>query len=292
MPVPTAVPPCGSRRMRLSASSMRSIAEPICAAQPDSSWPKVIGIASIRWVRPVLAVFFSSRARRSMVFFRCFSAGSSSSARHQRGADVDRGGDHVVGALPVIDVIVRDAPCAPPWPARCAITSLAFMLVLVPEPVWNTSIGNWSSNWPSATASAALRIAVAWFFFRWPSCQVGLGRGRLDQPQRADEAARQRQAGDREIVDRPLGLRAVQRVGGHLQFAHAVVFDAETAHGRSPWEQWETPNTIGRAVQHAAAPRQGLISGFRRYDGELSMDAGCQRRGGVVFNANALLRPL
>ena len=79
MPVPTAVPPCGSRRMRFSASSIRSIAAPICAAQPDSSCPKVIGIASIRWVRPVLGVFFSSRARLSMILFRCFSAGSSCS---------------------------------------------------------------------------------------------------------------------------------------------------------------------------------------------------------------------
>jgi hypothetical protein len=79
MPVPTAVPPCGNRRVRFSASSMRSIAEPICAAQPDNSCPKVIGIASIRCVRPVLGVFLSSRARLAIVFFRCFRAGSNCS---------------------------------------------------------------------------------------------------------------------------------------------------------------------------------------------------------------------
>ena len=45
--------------------------------------------------------------------------------------------------------------------ARVAITSLAFMLLLVPEPVWNTSIGNWSSSLPAATSSAAARIASA-----------------------------------------------------------------------------------------------------------------------------------
>ena len=48
-----------------------------------------------------------------------------------------------------------------PSPARLAITSLAFMLVEVPEPVWNTSIGNWSSNSPAATRSAAAAIRSA-----------------------------------------------------------------------------------------------------------------------------------
>ena len=48
-----------------------------------------------------------------------------------------------------------------PSPARLAMTSLAFMLVEVPEPVWKTSIGNWSSNSPSATRSAAAAIRSA-----------------------------------------------------------------------------------------------------------------------------------
>ncbi len=42
-----------------------------------------------------------------------------------------------------------------------AITSLAFMFELVPEPVWNTSIGNWSSCLPSAISAAAAMIASA-----------------------------------------------------------------------------------------------------------------------------------
>ncbi|COZ90757.1 Uncharacterised protein [Mycobacterium tuberculosis] len=33
----------------------------------------------------------------------------------------------------------------PPLAAMDAITSLVFMLELVPEPVWKTSMGNWSS---------------------------------------------------------------------------------------------------------------------------------------------------
>ncbi len=48
-----------------------------------------------------------------------------------------------------------------PSPARVAITSLAFMLDDVPDPVWNTSIGNWSSCSPAATWSAAAAIRSA-----------------------------------------------------------------------------------------------------------------------------------
>ena len=46
-------------------------------------------------------------------------------------------------------------------PARFAITSLAFMFDEVPEPVWKTSIGNWSSCSPAAIASAAAAIRSA-----------------------------------------------------------------------------------------------------------------------------------
>ena len=41
------------------------------------------------------------------------------------------------------------------------MTSLAFMFVDVPEPVWYTSIGNASSCAPSATACAASAMAAA-----------------------------------------------------------------------------------------------------------------------------------
>ena len=45
------------------------------------------------------------------------------------------------------------------WLASEAITSLAFMLLEVPEPVWKTSIGNSLSCSPAATAAAACSIA-------------------------------------------------------------------------------------------------------------------------------------
>src|SRR6059058_6124034 len=50
-----------------------------------------------------------------------------------------------------------------PSPARLAMTSLAFMFDEVPEPVWKTSMGNWSSYSPLATRSpaAATRSAIS-----------------------------------------------------------------------------------------------------------------------------------
>src|SRR5262245_21192695 len=48
-------------------------------------------------------------------------------------------------------------------PASVAITSFAFMFEEVPEPVWKTSIGNWSSSSPAAirSAAAAMRSALS-----------------------------------------------------------------------------------------------------------------------------------
>ena len=45
--------------------------------------------------------------------------------------------------------------------ARLASTSFMFMFVEVPDPVWKTSTGNWSSHWPSATSTAASWMAMA-----------------------------------------------------------------------------------------------------------------------------------
>ncbi len=41
------------------------------------------------------------------------------------------------------------------------MTSLAFMFEEVPEPVWKTSIGNWSSCSPLATSSPAVAMRSA-----------------------------------------------------------------------------------------------------------------------------------
>jgi hypothetical protein len=63
--------------------------------------------------------------------------------------------------------------------ARVAITSLVFMFDDVPDPVWNTSIGNSPSWAPDATASAASTIASAVSWSSTPSSAFALAHAAL-----------------------------------------------------------------------------------------------------------------
>ena len=111
--------------------------------------------------------------------------------------------------------------------ASVAMTSLVFMLLDVPEPVWKTSIGKCSSQSPRATSAAACgdrRRRSS----RVEDAELGVdGGGRaLDRGQGADQLALDRRAGDREVLDRPLGLGPPLRPGGDADLAHRVVLDA------------------------------------------------------------------
>ncbi len=110
-----------------------------------------------------------------------------------------------------------------------AMTSLAFMFELVPEPVWNTSMGNWSSCRPSAISAAAAMMASAFSGVEQAEVLVHLRAGALEQAERADLGALERPERDREVLHRALGLRAPQRVDGHPHFTHGVVLDAVLA---------------------------------------------------------------
>ena len=105
-----------------------------------------------------------------------------------------------------------------------------FMLLLVPEPVWNTSIGNWASWSPRATSSAAAddRVGEIWLL-RAIGALHRCDR-RLDPGQRLDLGALESQPGDREVLDRPLGLGPPPRVGRHAHLSHRVALDALLAH--------------------------------------------------------------
>ncbi len=66
--------------------------------------------------------------------------------------------------------------------ASVAITSLTFMLLDVPEPVWKTSIGKWSSQSPRATSSAAAMIASATSLSTTPSSMLTFAAAALMRP--------------------------------------------------------------------------------------------------------------
>ena len=110
-----------------------------------------------------------------------------------------------------------------------AITSLVFMLLEVPDPVWKTSIGNSSSCSFAATVAAASAIASALVLLEHAEPGVGLGGGALDQPERGDQGRIDRHARDREVLHRPLGLRLPQRLSRDPDLAHRVVLDPKVA---------------------------------------------------------------
>ena len=62
------------------------------------------------------------------------------------------------------------------------MTSLAFMFELVPDPVWKTSIGNWVSCSPAATARAAVAIASARSGSSTPSSPLAAAAAALTCP--------------------------------------------------------------------------------------------------------------
>ena len=148
MPVPTAVPPSASSASAFEAPCARSRAWSIWARKPLNSCPRVIGVASCRWVRPILmasAKALSFSARRSL---SASSAGIRCSCRRTRTDTWMAVGMTSLDDCPLLTWSLgctgeRD-PIVPPRisMARLPITSLVFMFVEVPEPVWKTSSTN------------------------------------------------------------------------------------------------------------------------------------------------------
>ena len=66
--------------------------------------------------------------------------------------------------------------------------------------------------------------------FELAEVAVGHRRGRFDETEGADQARRQRLAGDRKVLDGALGLSAVIGLRGDLDLAHGVFFNSEFAH--------------------------------------------------------------
>ena len=74
---------------------------------------------------------------------------------------------------------------------RLAMTSFAFMFVLVPEPVWKISSGKMIVEQPSMISSAACAIRPARRRVEFAEFEVGLGGSPFDQAQRPDEFPRE-----------------------------------------------------------------------------------------------------
>src|SRR3954452_16475250 len=169
IPVPTAVPPRGSSATRGRVARTRSAPRRICWAYPLNSWPSVTGVASIRCVRPDFTTWANSDPLRDRESARCSRAGNSSCTTPAVAATWIADGKM---SLLDCDALTWSFGCTSSpsaWVARVARTSLTFMFVEVPDPVWNTSIGNSASCSPAATSPAADTIAADRSASRTPS---------------------------------------------------------------------------------------------------------------------------
>src|SRR4051794_39598926 len=111
----------------------------------------------MRWVRPDLTTSANSSAFAARERSSCSRDGSSRSLATPSAARCTALGKTSLEDWPMFTWSLGWAPS----PASVAMTSLAFMFEEVPEPVWKTSIGNWSSWRPSAISSAAAAIRFA-----------------------------------------------------------------------------------------------------------------------------------
>jgi len=161
MPVPTAVPPRGSSASRGRDARSRSTPYETCAAYPPNSCPSVTGVASIRCVRPDLTTSANSRDLRVRAAARCSSAGIRSWVTAAVAAMWMEDGKTSFDDWDAFTWSLGWTARPSRSDASVAMTSLAFMLDDVPEPVWNTSTGKCSSHFPSATSAAASWIASA-----------------------------------------------------------------------------------------------------------------------------------
>ena len=136
-----------------------------------------------------------------------------------------------------VDVVVRVHRAVVPSRsvASVASTSLTFMFEQVPEPVWYTSTGNWSSHCPSTTSAAAAGDGLGDVPVDRLQAGVDLGRRALDGGQGDDQVRVDGQARDREVLDRPLGLGRPLGRGRDADLAHRVVLDPVVRHWSSPW---------------------------------------------------------
>ena len=142
--------PCRQSRVHISQGIVRRTparAASSWATQPPISCPRVMGVASWRCVRPTFTTSrycwaFARRVSRNRVTAGIRTASSCSTAAIciAVGNVSFELWPRLTSSLGWIGVF---EPITPPASsiARFAITSLAFMLVCVPDPVWNTTSG-------------------------------------------------------------------------------------------------------------------------------------------------------
>ncbi len=252
------------------ARSARATDSRAWAAYPPSSCPSRTGVASCRCVRPILTTPSSSVALAGSTSCRCFRAGISEALISTAARDVQGRGDHVVGALLHVDVVVGvDRVLARRgWPvaislARLAITSLAFMLVdgaaAGLEHVDDERARPASRRPPPGPPAGS---GPAWPR-RAASARSSPGPRPTSPARRRRRTAAAAPARDREVLHRPGRAGPVVGVGRHLHVAHGVVVRFGCSSGscsgsgcRAEWYTAASPD--GEADARKPSPFPGM----------------------------------
>jgi hypothetical protein len=151
--------------------------------------------------------------------------------------DVDGGGEHVVGRLPHVDVVVGvdrlllgEAVAAGQLDGAVADDlvdvhvrrgSRASLVDVDGELVVMLAGDDFAGRIDDRLGEIGFELA---------QIAVGGRGGDLDQAESANEFFRKRLAGDGEVLDGALRLGAVVRLGRHLHLAHRIFLDAELGH--------------------------------------------------------------
>ena len=166
-----------------------------CADQPDSSWPSVSGIASIRWVRPVLTTLPSDL--RAPVDGRLAGASAPAAVVPARPAAPTPGSRSGITSFELWPRLTWSLGCTGALPARDGQGGDDLVGVHVAggagaglEHVDRELARRARRRPPAAAASRSPR---RWSLGSRPEAGVGLGRRGLDQPQGAQEVARHAQ---------------------------------------------------------------------------------------------------
>ena len=147
-----------------------------------------MGVASIKWVRPIFTTLQNSSALRSSA-----SCSRSSAGIRPLRSDSPTATWRAVGMTSLLDcpMLTWSLGCTgslepmglpASWQHRLAITSLAFMLVLVPEPVWKTSTGKCASRLPLIISSATREMSVTRSSSSMPSSRFASAAAHLIKP--------------------------------------------------------------------------------------------------------------
>ena len=231
MPVPTAVPPSGSspdarqrvaRCARSPSLDLRGVAAELLA-EGHRRGVHEVGAARLHdRSEPLRAPAAQRRARGA----RARGAAARSIDAHD--GEVDGRREHVVGRLRRVDVVVRvdrrsraARRRARRSPRSCSCSTTC------PTRSGRRRSGSGRPTCPSRPRRAASWMASPMSFGITFSRPLTVAAAPLIEASAPISSRSMRRARDREVLDRPLGLRPPAGVGGHPHLAHGVVLDPE-----------------------------------------------------------------